>query len=107
MWEKKHIPIFDVSYQGFANDLETDVWACRYFGRRNFNMFVVQSLSKTMTLYGERIGSLHIVQQNKEAAQDLHLQLQKIAYVSYIGPPLNQARIVIEVLTNPELKKKW
>jgi len=41
MWEKKHIPIFDVSYQGFANDLETDVEAIRYFGRRNFNMFVV------------------------------------------------------------------
>lgn len=62
MKRKNHIPFFDCAYQGFATgDMDKDAWSVRYFAEQGFEMFVAHSFSKSMGLYGERIGALHVV----------------------------------------------
>lgn len=39
-------------------------------------MFVGQSFSKNLGLYGDRIGALHIVTSNKYSAQQVYLKLR-------------------------------
>jgi len=66
MQKNKLIPFFDAAYQGFASgDLLKDIAPVRYFADRGFEMFVSQSYAKSMGLYGERVGALHIVLENK------------------------------------------
>jgi aspartate aminotransferase len=65
MKSRNHFPFFDIAYQGFASgDVEKDAWSVRYFAEQGFQMFVAQSFSKNMGLYGERVGALHIVAHN-------------------------------------------
>jgi aspartate aminotransferase len=47
-------PFIDAAYQGFASgDLDRDAWPVRYFVQRGFELFVAQSFSKNMALYGK------------------------------------------------------
>jgi aspartate aminotransferase len=66
MEKKKLVPFFDAAYQGFASgDLIKDASSIRMFAERGFNMLVAQSYAKNMGLYGERVGALHVVTQDK------------------------------------------
>lgn len=61
------IPFFDSAYQGFASgNLAKDVWPVRLFTSLGFQMFIAQSFAKSMGLYGERVGALHIILNSKE-----------------------------------------
>lgn len=67
--EKKHIPFFDVAYQGFATgSLEEDAWAPRFFVEQGLELFVSQSYSKNLGLYGERIGAINVVCDDMDSA---------------------------------------
>ena len=71
--EKKIIPILDVSYQGFASgDFDADASVIRDVFMNNplwnYDLFVCQSLSKTLTLYTDRAGVLFALCRNKESA---------------------------------------
>ena len=71
------IPFFDSAYQGFATgDLEKDAWPIRYFIEKGFQMFISQSFAKNMGLYGERIGALHVITDNKETAEKVLSQIK-------------------------------
>jgi aspartate aminotransferase len=60
--EKKLFPFFDAAYQGLASgDLEEDAWPVRYFVERGFEMFVAQSFSKNMGLYGKNVSQHSIL----------------------------------------------
>lgn len=62
MKERHLFPLFDTAYHGFATgDFQKDGYAIRYFMDQGFQMAIAQSFAKTMGLYGERIGALHIV----------------------------------------------
>lgn len=66
MKENDLFPFFDVAYQGFASgSLETDGYGLRHFVKEGFQMVIAQSFAKTMGLYGERTGALHIVCSDK------------------------------------------
>lgn len=66
MKKKDLIPFFDSAYQGFATgDLLRDSWPVKYFADLGFQMFVAQSFAKNMGLYGERVGALHVVVNNR------------------------------------------
>ncbi|KAJ3484183.1 hypothetical protein NLG97_g7119 [Lecanicillium saksenae] len=60
---RKLFPFFDCAYQGFASgDLDEDAWAVRHFIERGtMEIFVAQSFSKNMGLYGERVGAGQVV----------------------------------------------
>jgi aspartate aminotransferase, chloroplastic len=67
--EKQHIPFFDVAYQGFATgSLDEDAWAPRFFVQKGLELFVSQSYSKNLGLYGERVGAINAVCEDKENA---------------------------------------
>ena len=64
--ERKLRPIFDATFQGFVSgDWNEDAASLRYFHNQGINLIVIQSFDATMSLYGERLGALHIVCDNE------------------------------------------
>lgn len=58
-----------MAYQGFATgDLNKDCWPVRHFTEEGLQIFVAQSFSKNIGLYGERVGALHVVTKNQQTA---------------------------------------
>jgi aspartate/tyrosine/aromatic aminotransferase len=108
MKAKKLFPFFDSAYQGFATgDLIRDSQSIHIFLEEGHQMFVAQSLSKNMGLYGERIGALHVVCKSKETAEKVLSQINLIIRPMYSNPPSNGARIAFKILTKPEYRAKW
>ncbi|OAF64974.1 hypothetical protein A3Q56_07316 [Intoshia linei] len=100
--------LFDMAYQGFATgDLNQDSFAPRLFIQKGINISLCQSFSKNMGLYGERIGALHVITNDKKEAKHVLSQLKNIVRPMYSNPPINGARIVSIVLDNKELTNEW
>ncbi len=96
---RKHVPFFDVAYQGFATgDLEADAFAPRLFAERGLELFVAQSYSKNLGLYAERIGALNVLLSDKAATGPVLSQLKRIARSMYSNPPVHGARLVAEIV---------
>ncbi|KAG6409521.1 hypothetical protein SASPL_127561 [Salvia splendens] len=106
--EKKHIPFFDVAYQGFASgSLDEDASSVRLFADRGMELLVAQSYSKNLGLYSERIGAINVVCSSSEVAQRVKSQLKRIARPMYSNPPIHGARIVANVVGTPDLFNEW
>src|SRR5205085_6708896 len=58
------VPFLDIAYQGFADGLDADAAAVRRFSEACPVVFVSSSFSKSLSLYGERVGALSIVTQD-------------------------------------------
>ena len=52
------MPFLDIAYQGFADGLDADAAAVRRFAAACPVVFVSSSFSKSLSLYGERVGAL-------------------------------------------------
>eukprot|EP00892_Ulva_mutabilis_P012093 jgi/Ulvmu1/9256/UM050_0005.1 len=106
--KKQHIPFFDVAYQGFATgSLEEDAWAPRFFVEQGHEVMVSQSYSKNLGLYGERVGAINVVCNDKETADKSLSQLKRIARAMYSNPPVHGARIVAEVVNEESMFDQW
>jgi len=107
--EREAIIIFDTAYQGYASgDLEKDAWAVRYFvNELKMEIFVTQSYSKNFGLYGERIGALSIVNQDKQTADKVMSQLKTVIRPMYSSPQLHGARLVATVLNDGPMTATW
>nr|GMD42576.1 aspartate aminotransferase, chloroplastic [Ipomoea batatas] len=106
--EKNHIPFFDVAYQGFASgSLDADASSVRMFAARGLELLVAQSYSKNLGLYAERIGAINVVCSSADAAARVKSQLKRLARPMYSNPPIHGARIVANVVGNPELFNEW
>ena len=64
-------------------------------------------LSKSFSLYGERVGALSIVTQSKEESTRVMSQLKKVIRTNYSNPPTHGAAIVAMVLNSPKLRQMW
>jgi aspartate/tyrosine/aromatic aminotransferase len=70
-------PFFDTAYHGFATgEIENERKAIQIFLDEGLNMIVTYSFAKNFGLYGERIGALHVVCSNKDAAERVLSQLK-------------------------------
>jgi len=108
MKENDLFPFFDTAYQGFATgDLEKDGYAIRYFVKEGFDMVIAQSFAKTMGLYGERVGALHIVSKDKATSDKVFSQIKIVIRSNYSSPPVHGARIAGKILTTPEYREQW
>lgn len=108
VFEKKHlIPFFDIAYQGFGSGIEEDAYAIRLFLQAGIDMLVAQSLSKSFSLYGERVGALTIVTQNKNEAIAVRSQLKRTIRTNYSNPPRFGSSLVTYVLSQPNLAQIW
>lgn len=105
---KKVQIFFDCAYQGFASgDAESDAWALRRFVKDGHKILLAQSYAKNFGLYGERVGALSAVCESAEEAKALESQLKGIIRPMYSSPPVHGARVVAEVLSDPELRTQW
>ncbi len=101
------IPFLDMAYQGFAYDVETDAKAVRLFADSGLSVLVSNSFSKSFSLYGERVGALSIVTEDKNESVRVLSQIKRIIRTNYSNPPSFGAAIVTTILTRPELRTLW
>ena len=101
------IPFLDMAYQGFASDVATDAQAVRLFAQSGLSFLISNSFSKSFSLYGERIGALTVVTQNKIESAHVLSQIKRFIRTNYSNPPTFGAAIVTTILSNPELHALW
>lgn len=104
---RRLIPFMDIAYQGFGEDLEHDAYAVRKAVAMGLSLFVSNSFSKNMSLYGERVGGLSVVCPNAEEAALVFGQLKFTVRRIYSSPPAHGGFVAAEVLNTPELLAQW
>ena len=101
------IPFLDMAYQGFAQEVETDAQVVRLFANSGLSVLVSNSFSKSFSLYGERVGALSIVTENKNEACRVLSQVKRVIRTNYSNPPTHGSAIVTTILTNRALRAMW
>ncbi|WP_392562903.1 amino acid aminotransferase [Orbus sturtevantii] len=105
--EKDLIPFMDIAYQGFGKGIDDDAYAIRALAASGLCGLVGNSFSKTFSLYGERVGGLSVLCEDKQAASRVLGQLQFTVRRNYSSPANTGAQIVSYVLNQPELNAIW
>ncbi|MDP2242317.1 MAG: amino acid aminotransferase [Burkholderiales bacterium] len=101
------VPFLDIAYQGFAEGIDADAAVVRRFTEACPVVFVSSSFSKSLSLYGERVGALSIVTESAEEAARTLSQLKRVIRSNYSNPPTHGGQAVTMVLTTPELRAIW
>ena len=106
---RRLIPLVDAAYQGFASgDVDEDAVGARKLAAiPNAEMVVVQSYSKNMGLYAERVGVLSMLCNDPSVAERLRSQLARTIRLTHSSPPQHGAAIVTKILNDPERARKW
>jgi aromatic-amino-acid transaminase len=104
---KQLTPFLDMAYQGFGYGIAEDGAVIQKFVAAGLNFFVSTSFSKSFSLYGERVGGLSVLCQDKEEAGRVLSQLKIVIRTNYSNPPTHGGAVVAAVLNNPELRAMW
>ena len=107
--QKRNLLVFfDAAYLGFASgDYDNDAWPIREFVSKGITILLAVSFAKNMGLYGERAGAFAVVCGNKEEKDRVVSQLKVVTRAMISSPPIHAAHLVIEILSNEQLKKEW
>lgn len=101
------IPFLDMAYQGFGHGIAEDGAVVGKFVEAGLNVFVSTSFSKSFSLYGERVGALSVVANDKEEASRVLSQLKIAIRTNYSNPPTHGGAVVAKVLNTPALRQQW
>ncbi|HET7865353.1 MAG TPA: amino acid aminotransferase [Burkholderiaceae bacterium] len=101
------VAFLDMAYQGFGDGIAEDGEAVRLFLAAGLDFFVSTSFSKSFSLYGERVGALSVVCENKDEADRVLSQLKIVIRTNYSNPPTHGAQVVATVLSTPALRALW
>jgi aromatic-amino-acid transaminase len=101
------IPFLDIAYQGFGSGIDEDAFAVRMFAESGLDFLVSSSFSKSFSLYGERVGALSVVAQDKDEAARILSQLKRVVRTNYSNPPTHGGAVVTTILNSPELRALW
>ena len=101
------IPLFDFAYQGFGDGIVEDSAAIQIFSKKVKNFFIANSFSKNFGLYNERIGTLSVIADNKQNANNILSQLKICIRTNFSNPPMHGASIVDKILSNSGLTTMW
>jgi aspartate aminotransferase len=104
---RRLVPFLDLAYQGFADDLETDVTGVRMVAEALPEVLIATSYSKNLGLYRERVGALIVVAENEARADVVQSHVLQIARSIYSMPPDHGAAIVACIFANAELRASW
>ena len=104
---RKLIPFMDIAYQGFGEDMDHDAYAIRKAVEMGLPLFVSNSFSKNLSLYGERVGGLSVVCPTADEAALVFGQLKATVRRIYSSPPAHGGYITAEVMNSPELFAQW
>jgi aromatic-amino-acid transaminase len=105
--ERGLLPYVDLAYQGFGDGLDADAGAVRALADAGLAFFVANSFSKSMSLYGERVGALSVVCPNAAQAEHVLGQLRAAVRRNYSSPPIHGGRIAAIVLADATLRVQW
>jgi aromatic-amino-acid transaminase len=101
------VPYLDFAYQGFGDGLDEDAYAVRLFAETLPAVFVAASFSKSLSLYGERVGALSVIAGTADEAARVLSQLKRIIRTNYSNPPTHGGEVATLVLSDPELRALW
>ena len=101
------IAFLDMAYQGFGHGIAEDGAVIGKFVAAGLDFFVSTSFSKSFSLYGERVGALSVLCQNKDEADRVLSQLKIVIRTNYSNPPTHGGALVATVLGTPELRQQW
>lgn len=101
------VAFIDMAYQGFSQDLHADSRVVRMFAQRLPNVLISSSFSKSMSLYGERVGALSVVCADADEAVRLRSQLKIVIRTNFSNPPTHGALLAASVLNDPALHAQW
>jgi aspartate aminotransferase len=101
------VPYVDLAYQGFGDDLETDVMGLRKIAEMAPEMLLAISCSKNFGLYRERTGVLVAIAGNASAAAAIATHQARIARRIYSMPPDHGAAVVAAILADATLGESW
>jgi aromatic-amino-acid transaminase len=96
-----------MAYQGFGQGISEDRVAVDKFLASGEDFFVSTSFSKSLSLYGERVGALSVLCQNKEEAARVLSQLKIVIRTNYSNPPTHGGQVAATILNTPELRALW
>ena len=96
-----------MAYQGFAEGFWEDAAPVRLFASSGLPFLLSVSLSKGLSLYGERVGTLHVVEPVSREATAVLSVLKQAARALYSNPPAHGTKIAAEVLGDGELRSRW
>jgi len=105
--DRQLMPFLDIAYQGFGDGIEADAAAVRQFAQAGIDFLVSSSFSKSFSLYGERVGALSVVAQDKDEAARILSQLKRVVRTNYSNPPTHGGAVVSTILSSPELRALW
>lgn len=101
------IPFMDIAYQGFGEDMDSDAYAIRKAVDMGLPLFVSNSFSKNLSLYGERVGGLSVVCPTVDETERVFGQLNATVRRIYSSPPSHGGRVVDIVMNDEALHKQW
>ena len=101
------VPFLDLAYQGFADGIDADAYAARLFASSMTPVFLSSSFSKSVSLYGERIGALSVVTSSSDEAKRVLSQVKRVIRTNYSNPPTHGGELVARILATPELRALW
>ena len=96
-----------MAYQGFGIDLKNDAFPIKLFSKKELSLLVANSFSKSMSLYGERIGALNILCKNLQEKNNIESQVKTFIRANYSNPPITGGLIANTILNSVELKTIW
>lgn len=101
------IPFIDFAYQGFGSGIEKDASAIRLFAEAGVAFLVASSFSKSLSLYGERVGALTFITQSENEAIRVLSQVKRVVRTNYSSPPSHGAKLVAKIFFTPVLRQLW
>ena len=101
------LPFLDLAYQGFADGIDADAYAPRLFAQAMSPIFLSSSFSKSLSLYGERVGAFTLVAGSADEAARALSHVKRVVRTNYSNPPTHGSDIVARVLNTPELRALW
>ncbi len=101
------VPFVDLAYQGFGDDLETDVTGLRTLAERVPELVLAVSCSKNFGLYRERTGALAVISRDARTAAAVASHQARLARRMYSMPPDHGAAVVAHLLDDERLRQAW
>ena len=100
-------PFLDMAYQGFGHGIKQDGAVVDKFVSSGLSFLVSTSFSKSFSLYGERVGALSVLCQDKSEAERVLSQLKLVIRANYSNPQIHGGTVVATVLNTPALRELW
>lgn len=105
--ERELVAFCDMAYQGFAEGLVEDSYVISRCAAKLKSFLVATSFSKSLALYGQRVGALSIVCADAEEAARVRSRVKVVIRTNYSNPPTFGALVAVTVLGDDDLRASW